>query len=639
LDLGARRIQAGELSLQQPLLQAARAADGRWRHETLFPPAPAAVPAADAPAWHVTAQALSIEQGALRFQDAQAAADTVVRVGQIRLKAQHLAWPPTAEPIAVNLSLSLGRERSTPVQREDGSLQWQGEVLAMAPSLRGKLRVEQLPLQLLDPYLDRAWGLQLRRAELGLQGEFSAAREGEAWRATWNGDASLGRLRLNQASWQDGQRQVGGELLGWQSLALGGVAARLLPGKPPEITVAKAALDDYYMRLNVDEQGRFNIRELGTRAAPAAASAPAPAASGPAALLTVGQIQFSKGEIDFSDHFVKPNYSAHLTELQGSLGAFATGKPAMAPLSLRGKVQGTGDLSVEGQLNPAGAPLTMDVTAKASDIELSPLSPYAAKYAGYAIERGKLSTEVHYKIDPGGQLEASNRITLNQLTFGDKVESPDATTLPVLLAVALLKDSDGVIDLDLPVSGSINDPDFSIGGIVLKLIGNLLAKAVTAPFSLLFGGSGGGEGDASQAAFAPGSAAPGAPEQLDKVAKMLADRPGLALTITGWADAQADGPALAQLQAKAGTEAEQRREARRQQQQQQQRAASPAKKGEAATAPAVSDEQLRQLADQRAAAVRDALIAKGIANSRLFVSSPRVADGAQPHAELSLSTR
>src|SRR5690606_2150504 len=119
--------------------------------------------------------------------------------------------------------------------------------------------------------------------------------------------------------------------------------------------------------------------------------------------------------------------------------------------ALKGRAAGTATLEIDGQLNPTADPLALDIRANMRGLELPPLSPYAAKYAGYAIERGRLSMNVAYRVDPSGQLEASNQLVLNQLTFGEKVDSPTATQLPVLLAVALLKDRNGVIDLNLPI--------------------------------------------------------------------------------------------------------------------------------------------------------------------------------------------
>ena len=150
----------------------------------------------------------------------------------------------------------------------------------------------------------------------------------------------------------------------------------------------------------------------------------------------------------------------------------------------------------------------LDLAASARGVELTRLTPYAAKYAGYPITKGKLSVDVKYHVE-NGKLEAQNKLFLEQLTFGDKVDSPDATKLPVLLAVALLRNSRGEIDLNLPVSGSLSDPEFSVGGVILRALVNLLTKAVTAPFSLLasaFSGAGGDE--LSYVEFKPGSRQP-----------------------------------------------------------------------------------------------------------------------------------
>ncbi len=206
----------------------------------------------------------------------------------------------------------------------------------------------------------------------------------------------------------------------------------------------------------------------------------------------------------FSDRFIKPNYSADMTELTGKLSAFSSvspqGSPQLADLELRGRVGATASLEILGKLNPLAQPLALDIRGKMRDLELAPLSPYSVKYAGYGIERGKLSMDVGYKVLPDGQLTASNNIVLNQLTFGDKVEGSTAS-LPVKLAVALLADRNGVIDINLPISGSLNDPQFSLGSVILKVIGNLIVKAVTAPFTLLASAFGGGGRRAQHGGF------------------------------------------------------------------------------------------------------------------------------------------
>jgi len=294
------------------------------------------------------------------------------------------------------------------------------------------------------------------------------------------------------------------------------------------------------------------------------ATAQAEADAGPKPVINFGPMSLVNGKIDFSDLFIKPNYSADLTELTGKLSAFSSkpqgDKPALADLELRGKAQQTASLEITGKLNPLVKPLELDITARMKELDLPPLSPYTVRFAGHGIERGKLSMDVNYKIAPDGTLTATNKLVLNQLQFGEPVEGAPAS-LPVRLAVALLADRNGVIDIDLPLRGSINDPQFSIGPLILKAIVNLLAKAVTAPFALLTGGFGGGGGDSSTIAFAPGSAALSkeAKDNLDKVAKALNDRPGLQMTVVGTASLDKERDAYQRQRLREMTQAEKRR--------------------------------------------------------------------------------
>ena len=460
---------------------------------------------------------------------------------------------------------------------------------------------------------------------------------------------------------------------------LKGVKFALKPGARPQLEIGDAALTDFYSRLVITEQGRFNLQDMGAAPAGAASGASAAASAAPGVAagasaaaaglpldIRIGATTLTNGKVDFSDRFVRPNYSAALTELNGQLGPFRSDTREMATLALRGRAAGTALLEIGGQINPFAKPLALDISAKATDLELAPLSPYAGKYAGYAIERGKLSMEVAYKIDADGKLDAKNQLILNQLSFGDRIESPDATKLPVLLAVALLKDRNGVIDINLPVSGNLSDPQFSIGGIIWKVILNLLTKALTAPFALL---AGGGSEDLSLIEFRPGTAlmSAGANAAIDKVAKALIDKPALKMTVTGAADPALEREAYlsAALEARLATEA--RREALR--------SGAPGVAAGASAAPsvapplgaderarllkqlykdteipnkprnaigfakdipgpemeallksrlAVSAEAMRELALQRGIAVRDALIAKGLPSERLFLAAPKL---------------
>ncbi len=683
LDLLARQVELGKLTLDRPAVELARDEQGRWNLAALLVAGDAPPPSREtnaAPPWKLRLSELQLDGGRVRLADRYAsgrAAETPLRIEATALRARvnDFAWPSGQGVAPARVQLA-GRVDS-------GSIDWNGRVAPEPLLAAGRLRIERFPVHAFEAYFADQTPLALLRAEAGWNGEIDVRQSAAGWTVKANGDARLADLRLHTRN-EGGA--AGDELLSWQRFTLDGVRFVMAPQATPQLDIREAALNDFFARLVVTEQGRLNLRSAAAAepaaSAASAASAPAPAASAPATsqeppiALSVGGVKLANGRVDFADHFIRPNYSAQLTELNGSLGAFRSGSHEMAALELRGRAAGTALLDIRGALNPTADPLALDIQAKATDLELAPLSPYAGKYAGYAIERGKLSMQVAYKIAPDGKLEARNQVILNQLTFGDKVDSPDATKLPVLLAVALLKDRNGVIDIDLPISGSINDPQFSVFGIVLKVIGNLLAKALTAPFALLAGG--GGE-DLSVVEFRPGTALIGeaGAATLDKVAKALAERDALKMTVTGSADAAAEREAWQRATLEARLLAERRRELLR--------GGAPAADADAlatldeATRTrvlkevyrstdlpdkprnalgfardippaemaallqrriAVGPDAMRELALQRGLAVRDALLAKGLPGERVFLAAPRLGEeGGAARALLSLSTK
>ncbi len=394
----------------------------------------------------------------------------------------------------------------------------------------------------------------------------------------------------------------------------------------------------------------------------------------------MGPISLVNGRVLFSDRFIQPNYTANLSDLTGKLSQFssqpANGVVQLADLELRGRAEGTASLEITGKLNPLAKPLALDIAGKVRDLELSPLSPYAVKYAGYGIERGKLSLDVRYTVQPDGQLTATNKLVLNQLTFGDKVDGAP-NSLPVKLAVALLADRNGVIDLDLPISGSLNDPQFRIGPVIWKVVTNLVAKAITAPFSLLANALGGaGSSELSTVAFAPGSGVLTDPAKagLDKVAKALVDRPGLRLTVQGTANVEAEREAIKRERLKGLLLAEKRRRTtvegkdaaavssysaeempvllravyRRADITKPRNLVGLTKDIEVPDMEAlllanitVNEEAARELALQRGVVVKDYLAAKQVSAERLFLGAVKTGGAvaeAKPHAELNLAS-
>ena len=723
LDVNARTVTLGSVRLAHPSVAVARDAAGQfdaahWLRASDAASAPAPAPAAAAssaalPPWHVQVRSASLEDGLVQFSDAslhpeQHLPPLRAELRQLRLDVKDFSWfgdHPVA-PAQVTLGARIGRPSKSgkPANpARGGELAWKGTLGASPLEARGDLRIARFPVALVTPWVADKLPVALLRAEAGYTGHVDLQSAPAGLSVATTGDALLGDVHLTTLSAArpgaaaSAPAVAGGpadELIGWESLSLKGVKFAMKPQAKPRLDIGQVELDDLFARVLVTEQGRLNLQDIGgndaAAAPPDAASAPAAVASAPATAssaplpidIAIGGIKLVNARVDYADHFVKPNYSAALTDLNGSLGAFSTLARDMAPLQLHGRAEGTAILDIDGQVNPLARPLALDIHAKATDLELAPLTPYAGKYAGYAIERGKLSMDVAYKIDAEGHLEASNRVVLNQLTFGDPIASPDATKLPVRLAIALLKDRNGVIDINLPISGSLNDPQFSVGGIVVKLIGNLLLKAVTSPFSLIAGAGGGGGPDLSAVEFKPGTATltDASVAGLDKVAKALADRPALQMTITGSADPQAERADWQREQVESQLRTMARDDALH-----AGLPASAATSAPAALAPAtrsallkklygqtrlpdkprnvvglakdlpdaemeamlsrnvpVNDEAMRQQALARAIAVRDALVARGISSDRLFLAAPSLhaaaGDAWTPRASLSLAT-
>lgn len=253
------------------------------------------------------------------------------------------------------------------------------------------------------------------------------------------------------------------------------------------------------------------------------------------------------GRVDFLDRSVQPEYSAKLVEIGGRVSGLSSEETTQADVELRAKLDAFAPLEITGKINPLKQDLFVDLKVRFKDMELSPMTPYSGRYVGYTIEKGKLSFDLSYLINKR-KLDSQNRIFLDQFTLGEKVESPQATNLPVKLAIALLKDRKGEIKLDIPVSGSLDDPKFSIWGIILKIILNLIAKAATSPFALLGAIIGGGE-ELSFVEFEYGTAVitEASAKKLNGIAKALNDRPALKLDVEGHVDPERDREGLKQL--------------------------------------------------------------------------------------------
>nr|MCU0973660.1 DUF748 domain-containing protein [Burkholderiales bacterium] len=200
--------------------------------------------------------------------------------------------------------------------------------------------------------------------------------------------------------------------------------------------------------------------------------------------VNIQRIRVNRGELFFADLTLTPQFGTRIHDLNGTVNNLSTRRGSKAQMKLDGAVDEYGLARFSGDLSPFAPTDYMNVKATFRNVELTSMTPYSAKFAGYRIASGKLDADLEYFIQQR-QLKGDNKIIIDQLTLGERVESPSAVKLPLELAIALLKDADGKIDLGLPVSGSLDDPQFSIGGLVWKVLVNVLTKIVTAPFRAL----------------------------------------------------------------------------------------------------------------------------------------------------------
>lgn len=480
--------------------------------------------------WVFSVAQLGIDQFALDIEDETAGKSANLRLDEIVFEAQRLSTAAAAPPAAVSLRARVDRA---------GSLQAQGQLALDPVNASLRLAARGLPIVALQPYFTQYVDAIVSRGAASFEGDLHVSLATDAPPLlTYRGNASIADFA---AVTKRGNR----DLLAWKSLAVDGID---YASAPAAVVLGAIAISGLRSRLIISREGRFNLQDVfvdrNSTAVDDGVPRAAAATSGRSApVVRIGGVRLTNGNIDFSDFFIRPNYSANLTGLNGGISRLERERPG--DIDLRGRIDQTGSVAIRGQIDPLADTLFLDVRAEASDIDLPRLSPYSAKYVGYGIEKGKLSANVEYKI-VDRELTGKNEIVLDQLTFGEKVESPEALNLPVLFAVALLKDRNGVIDVSLPIGGSLDDPQFSVGGIVLRLIGSLIVKAVTAPFAMIANLAGAGGEELSWLGFEAGRAeiGPDTREKLDAIAKALADRPGLKLDVSGRADPSSDRQAL-----------------------------------------------------------------------------------------------
>ncbi|MGD0276045.1 MAG: DUF748 domain-containing protein [Syntrophales bacterium] len=438
-----------------------------------------------------------LDKGQFIFHDNRPSEPLHLTLSDISLRAEHISTAAGKEGRA-SLSLSLPRK---------GTIALDGPVQITPVSAKLALHVKDLYIPVFQPYVGDVVNMQITGGRVTANGNLSVGLSEKGLKTRYTGKILLSRF----ASIDSVQAS---DLIKWGSLYLNGVDAGFAP---LSLRIGGVALSDFYTRVQINPDGTLNLQNLaaskvGKETAEKrqvvqdkkTESQGSSQTKKSESNIRIGAVTLQGGEVDFIDRFIKPNFTGKLVEVGGRISSLSSKADTRADVELRGKLDGYAPLEITGKINPLQKDLFVDLKAAFKDMDLSPVTPYSGKYIGYTIQKGKLSFDLKYLIAQR-KLDSQNNVFIDQLTLGEKVESPQATKLPVSLAIALLKDRNGRIKLDMPVSGTLDDPKFSVWKIIIQVLMNILTKAATAPFALLGSLVSGGE-ELSYVEFDPGNA-------------------------------------------------------------------------------------------------------------------------------------
>ncbi len=488
-----------------------------------------------------TLQNLEVSNCAVHFVDSGNSRPARLDLSEIMLDATNLSNVPGTNE-TVHLSLRWN---------QSGSVNVDATASLQPPTLNLDFNLRQLDLGTLDPYLEPKLSLFILSSRVNLGGTVRLQTPpNQLPQVEFKGDLLL-----------DGFRTVDGvmaeDLVKWGSIGYQGIDVTL---NPEAVSLQKLVVSDPYERIVIETNQTINLFNalrlpsplLTVTNAPGKVAAAKPASNPPNSAaseasplppVSLGEIVLTNETVHFTDRSITPNVDVEVEQVHGTISRISAGQPAT--INLHAIIEGIGSADITGTVNPFSDTATNTIKILVKDVDLTSVSPYSGKFAGYGIAEGKLNLDLEYQL-VGKKLDAKNVIVLDQFTFGDPVNSPQATHLPVRLAIAILKDRQGKIVLDVPVQGRLDDPKFRIGKVVQRAILNILEKVATSPFSLLGAAFGGGGEELSYDEFDVGSAqlTPADIKKLDVLAKAMYDRPGLQLDITGGVDPDGDREGL-----------------------------------------------------------------------------------------------
>ncbi|MDF3194948.1 DUF748 domain-containing protein [Pseudomonas sp. 1928-m] len=473
--------------------------------------------------WQVILRDVQLRDYQVHLADRAGGAEVKIDLAPLNLDLSNFDSLGTS-PFALKLDTGVNKS---------GQIKADGQVQLTPTTAKLQVATRDIDLRLAQTYLSPFVRLELRSGKLG--SDLAVDLQSVEPLAFSIG----GQAEINQLHTLDTLKDR--DFLKWQQVVVEGLDYQHGKG----LAIGQVKLQQPYVRFIINEDLTTNINDLLVPQAAGATPAKAPAEK--PLPIRIGGISIKDGSANFADFSLRPNFATAIGQLNGQIGTLDNQSPKAASVDIKGKVDKYAPVSIKGKLTPFDPMNSLDIATSFKNVELTTLTPYSGKFAGFRIRKGRLNLDLHYQIEKGN-LNAENKLLLEDLQLGEKVDSKDAMDLPIRLAVALLKDTKGNIEIQLPVQGNLNSPEFSVMPIVWQTLRNLVLRAAQAPFKFIGGlVSGGSNVDLSTVRFTAGEIELDADAQkaLDTLASALKERPTLRLEIEGMSAQSSDGPPLA----------------------------------------------------------------------------------------------
>ncbi|VVQ07982.1 hypothetical protein PS925_03072 [Pseudomonas fluorescens] len=550
VDLAKQQVVVGKIRSNKLETWAALEADGQLDWQKLFasqpskPAAKAAAEPANTPAaadspkaeptapskpWQVLLKDVQLRNYTVHLADRSAQPAVALDITPLNVDLQDFD-SLNGSPFKLMLDSGVGKQ---------GKITADGTVNLAPVNAQLNVKTQDIDLRVAQSYINPFIRLELRSGMLGSDLKVNLkSTEPLALSVT-------GRAQIDQLHTLDTLKTR--DFLKWQQVVVEGLNYQ----HGDSLSIDKVNLFQPYVRFMINDDRTTNIDDLlipQPADSGAKTTAAKPASNEKPLGIHIGGIAINDGSANFADFSLTPNFATAVQQLNGQIGTIDSRQAKPASVDIKGKVDRYAPVTIKGAVNPFDPMASLDIATSFKRVELTTLTPYSGKFAGYRIRKGRLNLDLHYLITKG-QLKAENKVVVEQLQLGEKVDSPDAVSLPLKLAIALLKDVDGKISIELPVTGDLNNPQFSVMPIVWQTLRNLIVKAAAAPFKMIGGLiSGGSSQDLGTVSFAPGSSelSKDAEAALIKLSQALKERPALRLEIEGTAAKSSDGPLLAE---------------------------------------------------------------------------------------------